>query len=45
MDIEELELIENIWKGEFVGDDEIEKNVKDLYVLVNEDIEDDDFLA
>ena len=45
MDEEELKLIERFWQGDSITDAEIEKNVADLYSLVNEDILHDQFLV
>jgi hypothetical protein len=42
---QELKLVEKVWAGEIILDDDIEKNVEDLYTLVSEDVLRDTFMV
>jgi hypothetical protein len=44
LDAEELRLIEQAWQGQAAEDEEIEKEVEDLYMLVTEEVLQDDFM-
>jgi hypothetical protein len=45
LDIEEMRLIEQAWQGQVVEDDEVEKEVDDLYMLVTEEVMHDEFMG
>jgi hypothetical protein len=45
LDVEEMRLIEQSWQGQVVDDDEVEKEVDDLYMLVTEEVMQDDFMG
>lgn len=45
LDVEEMLLIDQAWQGQVVDDDEVEKEVDDLYTLVTEEVLHDDFMG
>lgn len=45
MDEEELKLIQRIWQGQLGSDQQLQKNVEDLYTLISEDIMRDEFFT